>query len=89
MRNVKVHYSDGTFSIDGHSLGAIKQNFEFYPGDFCIVEPPNIKKLKHRSRHCQLTGEYSKITGKVGVKFLDNNRNGFVEGSDLIPNQHN
>lgn len=87
MKNVKVHCSDGTVLQAGHSGGKIPGNYEFYSGDLCKVEPPNIRKVKHRNRRCQLTGSYSKTTGAAGVLFLDSNRRGFVDVTDLVPDQ--
>ena len=89
MKNVKVHCSDGTMLQAVHSGGGgkISGNYEFHPGDFCKIEPVNSKKLKNRNRRCQLTGDYSKITGEARVLFLDSNKEGFVNVTDLMPDQ--
>lgn len=50
-----------------------------------VVKPMNKQKLKHRDRRVQVlsfnsSNEYG---SRVNVKFLDNNRRGIIEISDL------
>lgn len=87
MRFVKVNCSDGSIFSGGCSYSTATGNYEFNPGDICKIEPPNIKKLKHRNRRCQLTGEYNAEYGTVKVKFLDSGRFGFIQPMDLVPDQ--
>ncbi len=87
MKNVKVHCSDGNVLQAGHSRRKASGRYEFHPGDFCKIEPVNAKKLKNRNRRCQLTGDYSKVTGEARVLFLDTNKEGFVDITDLMPDQ--
>jgi hypothetical protein len=47
-----------------------------------VVRPQNPRKLKHRDRECVLLG----LDGPhAKVKFLDNNRFGKPDASDLVP----
>ncbi|MFC5587570.1 hypothetical protein ACFPRA_01435 [Sporosarcina soli] len=49
-----------------------------------IVKPMNKRKLKHRDRRVQvLSFNRNKYGSRVNVKFLDNNRRGIIEISDL------
>lgn len=54
-----------------------------------LVKPQNTRKLKHRDRECILLDvipvSESRSDSVAKVRFLDNNRQGRVDLSDLVP----
>jgi hypothetical protein len=65
--------------------GNLLSEFIINIGDELVVKPHNKLKLKHRDRHVQIVKftEDSRSGLRAKVKFLDNNRFGFVDIEDL------
>lgn len=65
--------------------GNLLSEFIIKIGDELVVKPHNKLKLKHRDRRVQVLNftEHARLGLRARVKFLDNNRFGFVEIEDL------
>ena len=82
-RQVRV-YLDNEGFIEGGYMGDNGKFYKFYPGDLCVVEPVNPSKKKHRGRTGHLIGKVN-VRGKVGIRFVDTGRVGYVDVVDLVP----
>lgn len=84
-RKVIIYFSDGTVCRAGASYSTVTGHYIFYPGNLCLIDSPNVQKLKQFCRLCQLTGVYKKESGKVEVLFCDTQRFWYVDPTDLVP----
>ncbi len=84
-RKVIIYFSDGTVCRARASYSTVTGHYIFYPGNFCLVDPPNFQKLKQLCRLCQITGAYKPDSGKVEVFFCDTQSFWYVEPTDLVP----
>ena len=82
-RQVRVYLDDKGF-IEGGYTGIDSKFYKFYPRDLCIVEPINPNKKKYRGRTGYLIGKVN-FYGKVGIRFFDTRRVGYVDVVDLVP----
>jgi hypothetical protein len=88
MRTVTIYLPDGEIGGSTRLGATTKERYTFRPGDICIVDPPNKKKLKHRGRLCRLTETCNKYA-KVRVNFIDEiGGYGYVDAVDLIPGSY-
>ncbi|MDP1441924.1 hypothetical protein [Priestia megaterium] len=83
----KTILSSGTEKLKVKKLYNNKtlSQFTISIGDELVVKPYNKLKLKHRDRRVQILKftNHSRLGFRARVKFLDNNKLGFVEIDDL------
>jgi co-chaperonin GroES (HSP10) len=83
----KEKLSDGReiLKVKKTKKGEVLSKFTIKIGDELVVKPYNKLKLKHRDRRVQILSfvQHDRLGLRAKVKFLDNNRLGFVEIEDL------
>lgn len=82
-RIVTVHLLNGGIIKGGYRRFDLDEKFDIHPGETCIIQPLNPNKKKHRDRKCIVTGKSRRDL--IQVKFVDTNRLGYVDVSDLVP----
>jgi hypothetical protein len=70
--------------------GSTHRKANLTAGNEYTVRPLNPRKMKHRGRHCMIldfvpVSEFHPVNTVAKVRFIDNNRIGRAELSDLLP----
>lgn len=82
-RTVTVYLlNSGTIASRYWKLGW-DETFDIHPNTVCFIRSLNVNKKKHRDRKCIVTGKAK--DGLVQIKFADDNRYGYVNAADLVP----
>ena len=81
-RQVRVYLDNKGFIEDGY-VGDNGKFYKFYLGDLCIVKPINSYKGEHRRCTGYLISKVN-VRGKVGIRFIDTRKVGYVEVVDLV-----
>jgi hypothetical protein len=83
----KVTLSNGSdiLKIKKTKKGEVLSQFTIKIGDELVVKPHNKLKQKHRDRRVQILNftQHPRLGIRARVKFLNNNRIGFVKIEDL------